>query len=239
MSRSASAAPRSPATVEKRTNSSVFLPTSENGGLGVFGDILGDREGAEGARALGVHAALGDHLAVEMRQLLQEPHVLQQHGAARAGGHAVLVVGHGRAGDEYRWLEESLRKRTRELNERVKELECLYAVGRSLPRAQSLAELLLGVCESLPRGFQYPAATRALVEVYGQRFHLPGFKAAGARAARDIVVRGEAVGALSVHVEPPRGREGPPAVLPEEERLLEMVAALLGRLVEEKVGRQG
>ena len=29
MSRSASAAPRSPATVEKRTNRSVFLPTSE------------------------------------------------------------------------------------------------------------------------------------------------------------------------------------------------------------------
>ena len=29
MSRSASAAPRSPATVEKRTNSSVSLPTSE------------------------------------------------------------------------------------------------------------------------------------------------------------------------------------------------------------------
>src|SRR5690554_7528782 len=51
-----------------------------------------DDELAEGARALGVHAALGNHLAVEMGELLQEPHVLQQHGAALASGGRVLVI---------------------------------------------------------------------------------------------------------------------------------------------------
>lgn len=138
--------------------------------------------------------------------------------------------------DEYKWLEDSLRRRTRELNERVKELECLYAVGRSLPRAQSLADLLLGVCESLPRGFQFPSATWAAVEIYGQRFHSPGFRPGRCRAQRGVLVRGETVGSVAVCVEPPRGSGGP-AVLPEEERLLEMVAALVGRLVEEKVSR--
>ena len=67
-------------------------------GLGVLGDVVGDGEVAEGARALGVHAPFGDHLPVKVGQLLQVPDVLQQHGAARPGGHGVLVVGHRRAG---------------------------------------------------------------------------------------------------------------------------------------------
>jgi hypothetical protein len=99
MSRSASAAPRSPATVEKRTNTlGLLADLGEDLGLGVLGDVVGDGEGAEGARALGVHAPLGDDLAVKMRQLFQEPDILQQHRAARAGGHGVLVVRDGRTG---------------------------------------------------------------------------------------------------------------------------------------------
>ena len=93
MSRSASAAPRSPATVEKRANIGVCLPISEK----IFAlvkrvDVVRDREGAMCAPALRMHAALGDHLAVEMRQLLDQPDVLQQRRAARAGGHNVGVV---------------------------------------------------------------------------------------------------------------------------------------------------
>ena len=96
MSRSASAAPRSPATVEKRRKQSVFFPTSgEYLGLGVAGDVMGDGKGAVGAGTLGVHAALGDHLPVEVGEFLQEPDILQQHRAARSGGHDVLVVDDG------------------------------------------------------------------------------------------------------------------------------------------------
>nr|GEU28579.1 hypothetical protein [Tanacetum cinerariifolium] len=67
-------------------------------GARVLGDVVGHRKGAVGARALGVHAALGDHFAREVRQLFQVPHVLQQDGTARAGGLGVLVVDDGRAG---------------------------------------------------------------------------------------------------------------------------------------------
>jgi hypothetical protein len=57
------------------------------------------REVAEGTRALGVHAPLGDHLAVEVSQLLQQPDVLQQRRAARASGLRVGVVDYGRPVD--------------------------------------------------------------------------------------------------------------------------------------------
>jgi hypothetical protein len=39
-----------------------------------------------------MHAPLGDHFAVEVRELFQKPHVLPQGGAARAGGLCVLIV---------------------------------------------------------------------------------------------------------------------------------------------------
>ena len=73
--------------------------------LGKARDVVRHREGAVGAPALCMHAALGDHLAVEMRQLLEQPDVLQQRRAARAGGHDVGVVGDRCAG----FIGETLR----------------------------------------------------------------------------------------------------------------------------------
>jgi hypothetical protein len=44
-----------------------------------------------------MHAALGNHLSVEVSELLQEPDVLEQHRTAFPGGHNVLVVDDGSA----------------------------------------------------------------------------------------------------------------------------------------------
>jgi len=56
---------------------------------------VGHRERAVGSPALGVHAALRDHLAVEMGELLDQPDVLQQGRAARTGGHDVVLSATG------------------------------------------------------------------------------------------------------------------------------------------------
>ncbi len=61
MSRSASAAPRSPATVEKRTRQSVFYPPAKDRGPGVFGDVVRHGEGPKLPilwRACGVRGSL-------------------------------------------------------------------------------------------------------------------------------------------------------------------------------------
>ena len=86
---------------EAREHRRLLADLRENLGLGVAGDVVRDREGAVGAPALGVHAPLRDHLAVEMRQLLDQPDILQQRRAAPTGGHDVGVVsdrGAGRVG---------------------------------------------------------------------------------------------------------------------------------------------
>jgi hypothetical protein len=46
----------------------------------VLADVMGNREGAESSRALGMHTALRNNLAVEVCHLLKEPDVLEQRG---------------------------------------------------------------------------------------------------------------------------------------------------------------
>src|SRR5690554_5462790 len=65
---------------------------------GIWREILGEGEGAVGAPALGVDHPLGDALAVLMGELFKQLPILHQYRAARAGGEAVLVVGHRTAG---------------------------------------------------------------------------------------------------------------------------------------------
>ena len=71
---------------------------SENFSARIAGDVVRDGERAIGGGALGVDDALGDALAVEVRELLEEVPVLHQQRAARAGGEGILVVGDGGAG---------------------------------------------------------------------------------------------------------------------------------------------
>ena len=68
---------------------------AEDGGTGVLSDVVCHGEGAIGACALGVHAAFGDHLAVEVGEFLNQPRVLHEDGATLACGLRVLVIGHG------------------------------------------------------------------------------------------------------------------------------------------------
>src|SRR5258707_9664197 len=61
----------------------------ENLGLGVAADVVSYRERAVGSPAFGVHAPLRDHLPVEMRQLLDQPYILEQR---RPRGPAVMML---------------------------------------------------------------------------------------------------------------------------------------------------
>ena len=44
-----------------------------------------------------MHTAFGNDLAIEVRELLDHPVILEHHGAAFACGQRVLVIGDGRA----------------------------------------------------------------------------------------------------------------------------------------------
>ena len=62
------------------------------------GDVAGDLESAERGRSVGMDHPLGNALAVEPGELLEEVLILDEHRAGGAGGLAVLVVHHRGAG---------------------------------------------------------------------------------------------------------------------------------------------
>ena len=64
----------------------------EQRGLRIGRDVVRGFEHAERARALGVGLTLGNLLAVEVRHLLQEVHVVQHHGPVRPDGKRVPIT---------------------------------------------------------------------------------------------------------------------------------------------------
>ena len=66
-------------------------PWLEQVRLGVLGDILGDGQFTKGTGALGVHVALRDALAVEVRVLFHQVHVGKQQRTLLAHGRGVLL----------------------------------------------------------------------------------------------------------------------------------------------------
>ncbi|MFA5110476.1 MAG: hypothetical protein WC443_03630, partial [Desulfobaccales bacterium] len=72
---------------------------------------------------------------------------------------------------EYEWVESALRARTRELGERIKELECLYAISHCLCRSSAgLAAMLQDIVNILPRGYQNPELSWAHLEISGESY---------------------------------------------------------------------
>lgn len=129
---------------------------------------------------------------------------------------------------ESRWLEDALRRRTRELSERVKELDCLHAVSECLRGVDRAPESALGrVVNLLPAAFRDPERTVACLTVGGRRYCSPGFRPSEHALVAPIRISRRDAGSVEVHVRPRRGRDEEPAFLPEERTMLETVAALL------------
>ncbi len=82
---------------EARKERSLLAHARKQLGARVPRDVVRHREGAVSAGALRVHAALGDDLTIEVRELLQQPNVLEQRRAARSGRHRILIVDDGRS----------------------------------------------------------------------------------------------------------------------------------------------
>lgn len=132
--------------------------------------------------------------------------------------------------DETDWLEHCLRRRTRELSERVKELECLYRVSELLdgPEAPTAATLT-ALADALPHALQRPQSASARVAVRGRAFETPGFAQAAARLSVPVRDGGREIGAVEVGYTPPIPPGEP--FLKEERQLLQAVADRLGSVL--------
>ena len=129
-------------------------------------------------------------------------------------------------------VEEALRKLTHDLGERVKELQCLYAISELLEKPDvSLEQLLQATVDVIPSAWQYPDSTCARLYLDEMTITTKGFREGGWTLSSDIMMRTERRGSLEVHYIGERtGSEGSP-FLEEERNLIKAIAEKLGRIL--------
>jgi PAS domain S-box-containing protein len=129
-------------------------------------------------------------------------------------------------------VEKTLHKVTHDLAERVKELNCLYAISELLEKpGVSLEEILQGTVNIVPSAWQYPEITCARVTLDNQVFKTDNFTETPWKLGSDILVNGDYRGSLEVHYkeERPECDQGP--FLREEVNLIKGIAEKLGRII--------
>ena len=147
--------------------------------------------------------------------------------------------------DAHRRLEEESRERQRlaaafaqcqhGLNERSKELNCLYSVSRLMDiPGMPLAEVLQGILELIPPAWQYPESTCARLSIEEQEFQTANFTATPWQMAATIGLFGKPLGLVEVGylTEKPACNEGP--FSKEERHLLNTIVQRISRAVERK-----
>jgi len=125
------------------------------------------------------------------------------------------------------------KKLERILAERVKELQCFYAISeiREKPHV-TLDELYVKTLNPIHAAYQYPDITCVRVTISDKRFETPNFKETEWQLSSSISVNEERIGEVMVCYleERPELDEGP--FLKEERFLLNAVAERLGRIAE-------
>lgn len=132
--------------------------------------------------------------------------------------------------------DSKLHEVTHNLQERIKELNCLYGISRLVERGNtSVDEILQGVAELIPPSWQYPDVTCAGIKLKTKQFKTENYRETLWKQAETIVVNGKRFGTLEVHYleARPESDEGP--FLKEERDLLHVVAERLGRIIEHKM----
>ncbi len=120
----------------------------------------------------------------------------------------------------------------RDLTERAKELNCLYAVEELTSAADlSLEEVFCGVIEAIPAGWQYPGVCRVRITYDGANYQSPNFVPSAWVQRATIHVQGKPAGTVEVLYteQMPAADEGP--FLQEERKLIDTIADRLGSCI--------
>jgi len=154
-------------------------------------------------------------------------------------GEVIGVAGISLDTAERKRIEAEREELLHELNERVKELQCMYAVAESLQTRESVDEMLQDAATLLPAGWQYPEIACGRVRFDGSEYVSHSFRVTEWKQSAPLIVNGEARGAVEVHYmeERPQQDEGPFAR--EERLLINGLASTIGKALERReAGRQ-
>lgn len=122
------------------------------------------------------------------------------------------------------------------LNERVKELNCLYGISRLLENHSiDIESILQYVVSLIPAAWQYPDITCARIKLPDKEFKTANFKETVWIQSQNIFVDGSYFGVLEIFYleKKPDCDEGP--FLKEERNLIQVIAERLGNIISHKI----
>ena len=126
-----------------------------------------------------------------------------------------------------------LRISEQKLNQRVKELACLYAMSRIAQKQKnSIPEVIHAVLNIIPQGFQFPEMARAVI-LFDDRQFGSGTGSVDVLYA-ELNIDDEPRGSLSVTYPKELDTKELPIFLPEEQQLLDKLAQELASIIERK-----
>ncbi|MEZ4655045.1 MAG: PEP/pyruvate-binding domain-containing protein [Candidatus Eisenbacteria bacterium] len=122
----------------------------------------------------------------------------------------------------------------RDLQERAKELNCLYRVDETLSHPTAGQDELRRLVDDIPAGWQYPEACCARIVIGDAIYQSTGFAESSWVQTAEIRVEGEIAGAVSVFYleKKPLADLGP--FLHEEQRLINAIAERIGYHLSQK-----
>jgi nitrate/nitrite-specific signal transduction histidine kinase len=132
-------------------------------------------------------------------------------------------------------IEQELQKKTLDLNERVKELNCLYSISKvSEKQNLSLDQTLQEIIYLIPPAWQFPEITCAQLILDNQIYRTNNHQETGWKQTADILVHGKRAGTLEVCYLEKKPERDEGSFLQEERNLLNTIAEQLGKTIERK-----
>lgn len=130
-------------------------------------------------------------------------------------------------------VEEELLVCKQALKERMKELNCLYGLGKIVERpGMTVDRILQDTVQLIPPAWKYPEDTCARIVLDNQEFVSDNFAVSSWNLLEPLIVGDKASGSIEVYYlsEKPLADEGP--FLKEERELLAGISERIGRIVE-------
>jgi PAS domain S-box-containing protein len=128
--------------------------------------------------------------------------------------------------------ESSLRNNLFELNERLKEMQCISSLAEIVNRSTTIEEILSQTVELIPPAWQHPEHTVARISFDQREYTTPEFQCSITSQQAHIQINGATRGTIEVCYLIPDGETSIEPFLPEEATLIQSIARFVSNAIE-------
>ncbi len=126
-----------------------------------------------------------------------------------------------------------------ELEERAKELNCIYAIDDALSSPiLSFEEVLNTVAKAIPKGWQYPEYTTAKISYQKSEYLSENFKESNTFLKSDVKINDKKVGEVTVYYTKEISPKEDSPFLKEEKRLLKTISEHIGHYIHREISKK-